>query len=666
MSIWNRPRTRRIVGAVVWCHFLLAPLAQDLGAVQFKERRAPLRQTLRSPPILFLIADSHCHYSSQKNIRDILTRLWSAGMIRAVFVEGNSVNIDTSLFAALPSDPIKKDVVDGLMKKGLVSGAESFAMERPSSPPLVGIEDPVLYIKSFRLLQKIFQNQTATRLKTTVLKERVGQRGKSHFSPTLLEFKNTDLSLPALKAWAERTRVPINRFPTLFACLRALEAGHPLAPDIDVFSLSDDVNEVREKIENTLAKTPQEKELVLLGRYTHLLTHLCLAEITPFEMERYQRFREQWRSIERTMGRWDPAMASMVRELDGEWRDMEDFYALARERDLAMTRNMERFLAGSGNATGTVCLAFAGLSPGILAVSQVLGAVALAGYSVTLNSLLYETLNGQGRGEEFKTVYGRAMQWFWIWMALSSFVGGWMASWIPLRGVILLSALVSVGLAGLIWTSLPTERPTGGLPRLTIAPSFIKDIVSRYATTGRQIFSSKKLRGLIFLSLFINGVFLSSVDFLTQPLLKDADLPLFLFGCLSVALNLTHAVSARYADTLEGLILRPGPRTAYFLMMWILLTGFITGESVLFLMAFLFSANFWQGLLFIVGPTQVHERLTDENRSSWFSLWNLLSAGTSVISFVFLSALLGWMSAPAALAILLLGAIAASWLTPFK
>lgn len=891
MSIWNRPHVRRIIGAVVSCHFLLTTVAQDLGAGQFKERRAPSRTDLRPPPVLFLLPDSHCQYSTQKDTRDILTRLWSARMIRAVFLEGNSGNIDTTLFSSLPSEPIKKDVIDDFMKKGLMTGAEGFAIENASSLPLVGIEDPALYAKSLCLLQRAFRNQAATRFKTTLLEEWLGRQEKSQFNPNLREFKNADLTLGALKAWADKTHVLLDRFPTLFACLRALETGRTGAPgDIDVFSLSDDVEAAREKIENSLARKPREKELLLVERYINLLTHLCLAEITPFEMERYRRIRGGWPSIEQTVRRRDPAMASTLRDLDGERKAMEEFYALAHDRDLAMTRNMERFLAGkenaaciaggyhatslqrlaqtkgvhtvillpdvsgpSGreiyagllksqsntlalpsylgteqfrkrflsasvrlfwkkleneqlplnekvqrlslflrewkqayrkkssdhfpfslrmvrfrnhvvelvleakphlflvrirnrgtgtknppspkwpknvrallaaqclmglsfhasffmvhllnegyalsslaryfaffspaylagsvllavmvgrwgkkrilvasfilNATGTVCLAFAGLSPAILAVSQALGALALAGYSVTLNSLLYETLNRGGQGESFKRVYGRALQWFWIWMALSSLLGGWMVSLVPFWGVILASALVSLGLAGLIWACVPKEEPERETSRLTFDLSFIRTIRTVYATTGKQVFFNKKLRGLIFLSLFINGVFLASVDFLAQPLLKDLDLPLFLFGCLSVASNLTHAMSSRYADKLESLILRPGPRTAYFLMMLILLAGFITGDSLLFLTAFLFAANFWQGLLFIVGPAQIHTNLKDEHRSCWCSLWNILSAGTSVLSFIFLSELLSWMSAPSALVVLLLSAIAAS------
>ncbi len=890
MSIFNSHGAGSILKALVCFSILFTATTQDLRGGPFRERPAT-RNAFRPPPLLFLIADTHCQYDAQTNIREILNRLWSAGLIRTVFLEGNSVVVNTSLFAAVPSESIKKEMIDRLLKKGLVTGAESFAIEKRTPLPLVGIEDPLLYAKSRRLLRKVFQNRESIRRKKNRLEERLARLELAQFNPALREFKNTDLSLDVLKLWADKARISLDSFPTLFARRRGRAAANGSAPNnLDLFSLSEEWRAAKELIETSLARTRPEKEVIELGRYVDLLTRLCMGEITPDEWEKYQRIRKKWISIDKGVRRRDPVIVSTLIELDEERRDMEAFYALARDRDLAMARNMGPFpertknaacvvggfhvasikrlaeergiethilipttsgsneretyvrliksasgalavpslletkrfrrqflsaalrlfwekqadepvplnekvhrlrlfiddwkqsytkssdgkfpyslrlvrlhkkrleaaleserapflirlrikrsdenkspaqkwprdirrlltaqsllglsfhasfymvhllnegytlsslarffaffspayLAGSVllavmagrwgkkrvlvasfilNATGTLCLAFAGISPALLLISQVLGAFSLAGYSVTLHSLIYERLHERGQAESFQRTYGRAMQWFWIWAAVASVSGGWMVCWIPFPVVIIFSALVSLGLAGLIGAGPPTDSPPGAPTYLTNALNGDPKSTSSYLKVGQIIFSDKRLRPFIIFSLFVNGFFLGSVDFLTQPLLNDAGLPVFFFGYLSVAMSLSHALSSRYADQLNRLIFRSGARSAYFLMMLIFLIGFAFSDNLLCWFAFLLAANFWQGLLFVAGPALVHENLQNEHRSRWCSLWNILCAGTSVVNLILLSELLNWMSPLPALALLLVGALAAS------
>jgi hypothetical protein len=114
------------------------------------------------PPFCFFSRTAIASIPPKKIPETSLPVSGPARMIRAVFLEGNSGNIDTTLFSSLPSEPIKKDVIDDFMKKGLMTGAEGFAIENASSLPLVGIEDPALYAKSLCLLQRAFRNQAAT------------------------------------------------------------------------------------------------------------------------------------------------------------------------------------------------------------------------------------------------------------------------------------------------------------------------------------------------------------------------------------------------------------------------------------------------------------------------------------------------------------------------
>lgn len=889
MSIWKQSLLHRTGRAAVAGLFFFSSTVPEASAEQFKKRRSPSLRDRRPSPRLIILPDRHCHYSAQIKIRDALVRLRADGWVQTVFLEGNSGLIDADLFAALPNLPIRKNIVDRMMRKGLITGAEGGAIENPDFPPLVGIEDPVLYAASLHLLQKAFRDQAAIRVKTTRLNEWRERIETSRMAPELRDFIHRDVSLAELKGWADKTGVSLARFPTLLAGLGAVAPG-PRAPParLDLFSLFDDVLSAKESIENVLAKTNREKKVVRAVRYVHLLTRLCLAEITPSEMEHYRRIRGDGPSIDDTLQPRDPRLTTLLRDLESERKSQEKFYALAQKREIAMAGQMnvlmaetqnavciaggyhstslkrlaeangiqtvlfipdisgpsgrdvyagllasqtlalpsflptapfrkyffklavrevwnaeenaplsvaekikkissflrewkrafekksaEKFpfslakarwrrqraelalthngrpfllrlgnrkprinktflkkgprrlrvllvvqgllgisfhasffmvhlmnegyslsllarhfaifspayLAGSVlwmmmvgrwgkhriliaslllNATGTVCLAFAGLSPAILAVSQALGALSLAGYSVTLHNLLYEGLQDLGQPSLFQSVYGRAMQRFWIGMAFSSLLGGWVASWVPLWAVILASSLVPLGLAGLMWTVFPKEkRHPAVLPSMKIHFS-IKNSGILVAAAGRQILSHRGLRRLVILSLFINGFFLLGVDFLTQPLLKEASFPLALFGFLTVALHLTHAFSARYAHRLDRWVLCPVRRTAYFLMMLILLLGVVAGNNLFCLAVFLLGVNFWQGLLFIVGPAQVHEKLSDEHRSPWCSLWNLLNAGTSMIGFIFLSELLSWMAAPWTLTVLLLGAIIAS------
>jgi len=104
-----------------------------------------------SPNRLVLIQDLHANYETQSNIRDILKYISLNYGIQKLWVEGSSDKVDTSLISTIPSETVKQDVLDYFMRKGMITGPESYAIDS-GNPVLYGLEDNELYEKNSKVL----------------------------------------------------------------------------------------------------------------------------------------------------------------------------------------------------------------------------------------------------------------------------------------------------------------------------------------------------------------------------------------------------------------------------------------------------------------------------------------------------------------------------------
>lgn len=112
-------------------------------------------------PWVIHIQDYHCQYDIQRQIARTIESIANAcdGAYVPVCIEGAHGVIDTGLLASIPSGRIRSYVVDYFMRKGEISGAESYAVLNNPHGILHGVDDIELYNESHRLYAELFKAQ---------------------------------------------------------------------------------------------------------------------------------------------------------------------------------------------------------------------------------------------------------------------------------------------------------------------------------------------------------------------------------------------------------------------------------------------------------------------------------------------------------------------------
>ncbi|MFH1715473.1 MAG: nucleoside-diphosphate kinase [Elusimicrobiota bacterium] len=123
-------------------------LAEGIGSVSERFQG-------KTDDTVILIQDLHCNSVVQKNISDILSYIKNVygDKFNRISVEGSWGEPDTSILGSVPKGyGIKESLIDDLIGRGLITGAEKFAIENPGEVLLAGIEDRNIYLKNFSAL----------------------------------------------------------------------------------------------------------------------------------------------------------------------------------------------------------------------------------------------------------------------------------------------------------------------------------------------------------------------------------------------------------------------------------------------------------------------------------------------------------------------------------
>jgi CRP-like cAMP-binding protein len=114
-------------------------LPPHLGTLKFSHRAD-------SDRLIIHIQDAHCNYGAQKRISEIIQYLVTEYGITDINLEGGVGSYDLSIFTGIADRVIREKVADHFVMRGLVSGAEYYAVNHPDQVTLWGIEDPGLYM----------------------------------------------------------------------------------------------------------------------------------------------------------------------------------------------------------------------------------------------------------------------------------------------------------------------------------------------------------------------------------------------------------------------------------------------------------------------------------------------------------------------------------------
>jgi hypothetical protein len=113
-----------------------------------------------SQPSVVLLQDLHAHFGVQKNISGILQYLKNQRLNYGIAVEGAEGPIDLSVLTSFPNWQLRQRAATYLMREGLLTGAEHFAVTQGFSKALTGAEDQRYYDVHRQMFRKTYQNRS--------------------------------------------------------------------------------------------------------------------------------------------------------------------------------------------------------------------------------------------------------------------------------------------------------------------------------------------------------------------------------------------------------------------------------------------------------------------------------------------------------------------------
>ena len=104
-----------------------------------------------SDKVVFHIQDAHCNYAAQNTIAEIIEYLNKKYGVNTVNLEGGEGTYDLSIFTDIKDKEIRRKVADYFVQKGVINGAENFAINKPKEINLWGVENTKLYLKNLNV-----------------------------------------------------------------------------------------------------------------------------------------------------------------------------------------------------------------------------------------------------------------------------------------------------------------------------------------------------------------------------------------------------------------------------------------------------------------------------------------------------------------------------------
>jgi hypothetical protein len=148
-------------------------------------------ETLRSPLVIH-IQDVHRNAEAQWNIREVVSDLLSSGQVNLLALEGATEKISLQHYAEFPFPHAVKRGADYLLRENEISGPIHAALTTESPlPPIVGIDDPLLYAANVQAYREATLQGTPSRQNFNAIQQDLNNQKKSVYSPALLAFDQT-------------------------------------------------------------------------------------------------------------------------------------------------------------------------------------------------------------------------------------------------------------------------------------------------------------------------------------------------------------------------------------------------------------------------------------------------------------------------------------------
>ncbi|MFH1846691.1 MAG: hypothetical protein ABH869_03960 [Candidatus Omnitrophota bacterium] len=164
------------------------PKANSLYEDKDKLFQESVDSSNHTKPIIFHIQDAHCNYAAQQKIREIIEYLSKKHKINVINLEGGEGAYDLSVFDSITSLDIRKKLCDFLISKGIINGAEAYAVQTPGVIDLWGVEDTELYRKNLDVYRTFLRFKAKAFLYIDELESKISLLKDFTYTSELREF----------------------------------------------------------------------------------------------------------------------------------------------------------------------------------------------------------------------------------------------------------------------------------------------------------------------------------------------------------------------------------------------------------------------------------------------------------------------------------------------
>lgn len=288
------------------------------------------------------------------------------------------------------------------------------------------------------------------------------------------------------------------------------------------------------------------------------------------------------------------------------------------------------------HTVGTICFAVSGLSPILLAASQILPVIGISGLNISLSPFLFKSLEMLGEKESFKEIYGSNLALFWIVMSVSSLIGGLLAFLTNQITVISIAGLLDIAcFSGAIIFTHKEKNIKIKNESIKKEKANLKKYLNNILSPVSILLSNKKPLLIASINIIANNIFFVIFCFFLQPSFINSGLNPILLAPVYFTANILQSLASNLIGKFSHIADNNRHRTIFFAAAGIILSAFIITNNPLFLFLLYIAMNFWQGTSSLVEISAVYDVLGDNMRSKWLAFKSM--SGTIIASITQMS-----------------------------
>ncbi|MFH1799193.1 MAG: DUF58 domain-containing protein [Candidatus Omnitrophota bacterium] len=221
------------------------------------------------------IQDAHCNYAGQKKISEIIKYLNKKYNIRTVNLEGGEGEYDLSPFTKIKDKDLREKVSDYFVKRGIINGAEYFAVNNPEKVKLWGIENTDLYLKNLNIYRESIKHKEeideylkSSETSLNNLKQRTYSKELLEFDQKSINYQENQIELKEYLTYLLSLQIVIPEFaegeypgPIKYNNLSTLYQSFTQEQTIDFPRADTERDKLIDALQKTLSRT-ELKELV--------------------------------------------------------------------------------------------------------------------------------------------------------------------------------------------------------------------------------------------------------------------------------------------------------------------------------------------------------------------------------------------------------------------